>query len=134
LKKTKSSKKARSAYKVEDNSDEDATVWSTLVPLVHTPGAKHILLKKQPPVVQDVIHGAIRKVTEDIFFCKTWPEEDSRTRYGKTVLLEACDDDELAATHKTSLSEVKRLLEEDSKFRKALCDLVSCIALSIALT
>jgi len=102
--------------------------------LVHTPGTKHILLKKQPTVVQDVLHGAIRKVTENVFFHKTWLEEDSRTRYGKVVLLEACDDEELAASHNTDLSEVKQLLQEDPKFRKALCDLVSSTTLLISLT
>ena len=90
-KKAKRTKKAQSAHKpgVEEDSNTETPVWSISAPLVHTPGTKHILLKKQPTVIQDVLYGAIRKVTENVFFHKTWPEEDSRTRYGKVVLLEA---------------------------------------------
>jgi hypothetical protein len=101
-----------------------------LSPLVLNEGSKKIKLKEQANIIQDILYRAIAKANEDVFFQKTWPEEESRIVYGKVNI---CNDEELVLMHTNTISEVKQLLKVDLKFTKALSDLVSqcCISPSI---
>jgi hypothetical protein len=119
-------RKGRERVASGSDQESDSPEWSISSPLVRTEGSQKIKLKAQPEIIKDILHGAISKGNEDVFFRKTWPEEESRTVYGKSVLLSVCDSEELATKkYKIILSDVKQLLKEDRKFTKALSDLVS---------
>jgi len=97
-------------------------------PLVSSGTSRRIKLKEQPLIIQDILHRGIAKASEDVILVKTWPEESSRNIYGKHILLKVCDDKELADIYKDGLANVKSFLKHDSKFAKAMSDVV-CSAL-----
>ena len=120
-------KKLRSIGNSRKKMAENRPYLDTALPLVTSLGSKKIKLRQQPELIQDILHRSISKAIGDVLLLKTWPEENSRDLYGKSLLLEVCSDDKLVEMYENDreeLKNLKKLIKYNAKFAKSMSDVV----------
>lgn len=111
--------------------EDEATAYPAVTQLFRDPSEPRLLLKKQTPIIADLLHRAFDAVARDLVFSSAWPEGKDVVRhtYGKRVLLSACQDAALSKRHGIkSMDAIATRIKNDVEYMKDLSRVV-CLVL-----